>query len=262
LDSQALARLRRHGVTHRLDRTGRLATVVIDPTRRLSDEMIYHAGFLHPLSHALHEAGATLAHAALLARGTSGVLIMGESGCGKSTLSLALIRRGYAYFSDEHPILAVEGDVIIGRGFANRIGVSSVSLHNFPELCGVAAWSRARRKWYLAPEAVRPGCVGQACRVDAVLFPAFRAGARPRTRRLSPLTFLGRLQRDEYYGVLAKLGDGARRAREAHLRLLLKLVRSASAFEITYGAGDVPSFPVRLDTLRRRHLASYASTST
>jgi hypothetical protein len=222
--------------------------VLIDPTRRPTADLIYHAAFLHPLSRLLHETGATLVHAALLARGASGVLIMGESGCGKITLSLALLRSGYAYFSDEHPVLALEGDAVIGRGFANRIGVSGVSLGNFPELRTAATWSRARRKWYVAPEVVWPASIGQACCVDTVLFPAF-PNTRLRTRRLGPLQFLGRLQQDEYYRALARPGDGARRARETHLRLFLRLVRSACAFEVTYGPGDIAQFAERLERL-------------
>jgi glycosyl transferase family 2 len=251
LDSQALAQLRLCGVTHRVDRAKRIATVVLDPTRRLADELVYHAAFLQPLSHVLHEAGATLAHAALLARGTSGVLIMGESGCGKSTLSLAFIRRGYAYFSDEHPMLALDGDAVIGRSFASRIGVSARSLGSFPDLRRAAVWSHRRHKWYLSPEAVRAGCVGRACRIDTVLFPRFRPTARLRIRRLRPLDFLRRLQQDEYYGLLARLADGARAARDAHLRLLLKLVRSTSAFAVTYGVGDILRVPAWLDSDRR-----------
>jgi hypothetical protein len=250
LDSQALAQLRMHGVTHRVDRAKRLATVVLDPTRRLPDEMVYHAAFLHPFSHLLHETGATLAHAALLARGLSGVLIMGESGSGKSTLSLAFIRRGYAYFSDEHPLLSLEGDTIVGHGFGNPIGVSARSLRSFPDLRGAARWSAHRRKWYLAPDAVRPASVGRACRIETVLFPRFRPAARFRAQRLRPLEFLRRLQRDEYYVGLARLADGARAARDAHLRLLLKLVRSAPAFAVTYGARDILRLPDWLDRLR------------
>ena len=219
LDSESLWHLGRFGITHRLDRTRRFAGVLIDPARRPTADLIYHAAFLHPLSRLLHETGATLVHAALVARGASGVLIMGESGCGKSTLSLALLRSGYTYFSDEHPVLALEADAVIGRGFANRIGVSGVSLGNFPELRTAATWSRARRKWYLAPEAVWPASIGQTCSVDTVLFPAL-PGTRLRTRRLGPLEFLGRLQQDEYYRVLARPRDVARLARETHLRLL------------------------------------------
>jgi GT2 family glycosyltransferase len=250
LDSQALAQLRLRGVTHRVDRMNRLATVVLDPTRRLTDDIVYHAAFLHPFSHVLHEAGATLAHAALLARGGWGVLIMGESGSGKSTLSLALIRRGYAYFSDEHPVMALEGDTIIGRGFGNRIGVSARSLRHFPGLRAAAVWSERRRKWYLMSEAVRPDCVGRSCRIETVLFPRFRPTARLRVRRLRPLAFLRRLQQDEYYVMLAGLADGARAARDTHLRLLLKLVRSAPAYAVTYGVGDLWRLTDWLETLR------------
>src|SRR6185295_16950192 len=109
-DARALTQLLRVGVTHRLHGGAPAATVAIDPARPVEDGTLYHAGLLRPISQLLHRWGATLVHAALLARDGSGVLIVGESGCGKSTLSLALMRQGYAYFSDEHPVLALEGD--------------------------------------------------------------------------------------------------------------------------------------------------------
>jgi hypothetical protein len=50
--------------------------------------------------------------------------------------------------------------------------------------------------------------------------------------------------------MLARLANGARAARDAHLRLLLKLVRSIPAFAVTYGASDIVRLPEWLDARR------------
>ncbi len=45
-------------------------------------------------------------HAATLAYGGQGVMLVGESGCGKSTLTAALVSRGWGYLSDEFALIA------------------------------------------------------------------------------------------------------------------------------------------------------------
>jgi len=252
LDDHALVQLLHYGVSHRLTETRRLASAVIDRKRSVADEMLYHVGFLHPLSHALHTASATLAHACLVARRRAGLLLMGESGCGKSTLAVAFLRRGYAYFSDEHPVLALDRRRVVGRSFVNRIGLTPVSFAQFPELAGAARWHPERGKWYVDPTRVAPGRLGETCRIDAVLFPRFDAGARFRVARLSPAALLRRLFADEYYRGLVALGDGAAAARRRHQRLCLRLAATARGFAIRYGPADIETFPRNVERLLDR----------
>jgi hypothetical protein len=249
LDDHALVQLLHYGVSHRLVRARRLASAVIDRRRPLPDEALYHAAFLHPLSHALHASGATLVHACLVARGRAGVLIMGDSGCGKSTLAVAFLRHGWAYFSDEHPILALERGRVVGRSFANRIGLKPASLAQFPDLAGAARWHAGRKKWYVDPTGVAPACLGDVCRIAVVLFPRFDATARFSARRLPQGELLGRLLGDEYYRGLVALGGGATAARRRHQRLSLRLAASVTGFAIRYGPTDVQTFPRRVEPL-------------
>jgi GT2 family glycosyltransferase len=252
LDDHALVQLLHYGVSHRLTAARRLASAVIDRERSVADEILYHVGFLHPLSHALHTAGATLAHACLVARGRAGVLLMGESGCGKSTLAVAFLQHGYAYFSDEHPILALERGRVVGRSFVNRIGLTPLSLAQFPELSGAARWHTGRGKWYVDPTRVAPGRLGQACRIEALLFPRFDVRGRFRAARLSPAALLRRLLTDEYYRGLVALGDGAAAARRGHQRLSLRLAATARGFAIRYGPADIAAFPRNVERLLHR----------
>lgn len=49
-----------------------------------------------------------LLHAAALARGEEVYLFAGRSGCGKTTLSVALLKRGFSFLSDEYAPLSLE----------------------------------------------------------------------------------------------------------------------------------------------------------
>jgi hypothetical protein len=252
LDDHALVQLFYDGVSHRLNASPRVASAVIDRARSVGDEVLYHSAFLHPLSHALHTMDATLAHACLVAQGRAGVLIMGASGCGKSTLAVAFLQCGYAYFSDEHPILALERGRIVGRSFVNRIGLRPVSLARYPHLARAARWHAPRGKWYVDPGRVPPGRLGDVCGIDVVLFPRFAPGGRFRATRLSPADVLRRLLADEYYRGLIALGDGAAAARRSHQRLSLRLAATVKGFAIRYGPADIEAFPRKVERLTAR----------
>ena len=174
---------------------------------------------------------------------------MGGSGCGKSTLAVACLRSGWTYFSDEHPILALERGRVVGRSFVNRIGLKPVSLAQFPDLAGARRWHAGRGKWYVDPTGIAPGCPGDVCRIDVVLFPRFDATGHFSARRLSQGGLLRRLLGDEYYRGLVALGGGAAAARRRHLRLSLRLAASVPGFAIRYGLADVPAFPQKIEPL-------------
>jgi hypothetical protein len=63
-----------------------------------------------------------------------GLLIPGYSGCGKTTTLLSLLRSGYRYLSDDHPILRDAGTRLELLAVPMKIDVTDQTIALFPEL--------------------------------------------------------------------------------------------------------------------------------
>jgi hypothetical protein len=87
-------------------------------------------------------------HAACLARGTDGVLVVGPSGSGKSSLALAFLEAGYDYVSEDLVFLREERDRIVACGFPDELGLTEDVGSLFPALGDLAivqlGWPKAR----------------------------------------------------------------------------------------------------------------------
>ena len=73
-------------------------------------------------------------HATALEKHGRGVLIPGNSGRGKTTSFLSLLRSGYRYLSDDHPLIRDAGTHVDMLPFPIKINVTDTTIAFFPEL--------------------------------------------------------------------------------------------------------------------------------
>ena len=73
-------------------------------------------------------------HAATVALGDRGILLMGPSGCGKTTTALSLLRGGFELFGDEHSVLNASEDGIRVTGFMSAPRVVGKTPRTLAEL--------------------------------------------------------------------------------------------------------------------------------
>ncbi len=73
-------------------------------------------------------------HAGGFSENGRAVLIPGDSGSGKSTLTVALLRGGFDYLSDDMVFLARRPDGLVARGIVEDVDVSDQTIRFFPEL--------------------------------------------------------------------------------------------------------------------------------
>ena len=108
-----------------------------------------------------------LIHAAVVAQGNEAIILAGDSGHGKTTLALALVRRGYAFLSDE----------LAALGRVDRL------VHPFPRRLRLRPGTLERLGWALPDsgngdrqdrlsvdiEDLQPGCLGKPARIRHVI---------------------------------------------------------------------------------------------
>ncbi len=209
---------------------------------------IFHVAFLSPLSFLLRKFSSSLVHAALVERNGSGILIMGAKGAGKSTFSTVCLQNGFRYYSDEHPLLEIKGDKIKGKSFFSHIGLPAVSRRNFKELNTHMSWSTKRRKYYLDPQAVQPGSLGNVCEIKKIIFPKFSLGHKLTLKKLTTSQSLNLFLLDEYFHFDCQ-NETTKKLSLWHFEMAAKLVGSTSGFSLNYGTGSIRKIPELLKRL-------------
>ena len=106
-------------------------------------------------------------HAAALSLNGKGVLVPGASGSGKSTLSVALVRAGFDFLSDDTVFLTTSSDGVWVWGFPDEIDVMETTVAMIPELA------------HLAGSPLRPGRDKHGFRVEELFGCTVVAGCRP-----------------------------------------------------------------------------------
>lgn len=122
--------------------------------------------------------GHLILHAGAVQYGDRAVLVVGEMGAGKSTLVTGLVRRGADYLTDE--AVAVDTTAGLVTPYPKAVGLDEGSWPLFADLRpDVPAVLEPERhvSWQVAPERIRPGCVGTACSPALVVLPTYRANA-------------------------------------------------------------------------------------
>lgn len=156
LDERSWNRLMEKGFCPSIDYQKEIISIYLNPKvlnkNPLAAAFMYHGGFLYPFFELIRKFRTTLIHAALVSREGRGILIAGARGAGKSTLSVAFVKEGFQFFSEEHPIVQIEKEQVVGKSFVNKIGLVPISMQNFPELKKWAEWSPNLEKYYIDSE--------------------------------------------------------------------------------------------------------------
>ena len=129
--------------------------------------------FLTGLSEILRSRGLFLIHAAALAKDGKGVLIPGFTRSGKTTLSIALLRGGFQFLSDDRPFLKKNGEGFELLAFPEALDVTDQTISFFPELrSSLNPISKSdRHKKEFSVDKVYPNTIVNACRPKILLFP-------------------------------------------------------------------------------------------
>lgn len=160
-----------------------VGVLVMDGSHGRADGYLIKPETLHPnlIEYLFHLASTELLrhqglytiHAAALEKHGRGILIAGNSGRGKTTSSLSLLRSGYRYLSDDHPLLQDAGTHVDVLPFPTKINVTRSTIELFPELADVSdhATHAGSRKWSFHAEDLYPTPLGERCRATMMLFP-------------------------------------------------------------------------------------------
>jgi hypothetical protein len=132
-------------------------------------EYLFHLALIE----LLRRRGLYTIHATALAKHGRGVLIPGNSGRGKTTSFISLLRSGYQYLSDDHPLLRDAGDHVDLLPFPIKINVTEETIAFFPELRNapddLLHAGFPKRAFYA--EEIYSTAMGESCRPFLVLFP-------------------------------------------------------------------------------------------
>jgi hypothetical protein len=167
-------------------------------------------------------------HAATVASGERGILLMGPSGSGKTTTALSLLRGGYGMLSDEHSVLnaSTKGVQVTGfRGAARVAGQAPVALAELERTlqCG------GEGKNPYQPQEPRPSEPSQWLRPTVMFFLRIQPGAcHHRVSRLPP--------EEAFVRVTGQVLDPTNVFRkEAQAEAVIRLVENCPAYELILG---------------------------
>ena len=173
-------------------------------------------------------------HAATVALGERGVLLMGPSGSGKTTTALALLRGGYDLLSDEHSLLRAGSEGVRVSGFRSAPRVAGRALETLAQLEETLQFGRE----FKTPLTLPPESFGRSqwLRPSAMFFLCLRPGASDHMVRTLPVE-------EAFVRVTSQVLDPTNVFRKAEqAQLLIRLVEDCPAYELVLGAnlGSLP----------------------
>lgn len=125
-------------------------------------------------------------HAAAASWGEAGVVLPAPPDSGKTTLVAGLTQVGCRYLSDEVALIDVRSGLV--HPFPRALWMDPGSVEVVPGLFDRLP-SDFRRlmelRYYVSPEVIRPGSLGEPCRLRYVVAPSYQAGSRT---ALEPMT--------------------------------------------------------------------------
>ena len=132
-------------------------------------EYLFHLALIE----LLRRRGLYTIHATALEHNGRAILIPGNSGRGKTTSFISLLRSGYRYLSDDHPLLQDSGAHVEVLPFPIKINVTDATVQFFPELKSASeqVLHPGVPKRFFYAEDLYPTAVGDRCQPALVLFP-------------------------------------------------------------------------------------------
>jgi len=174
--------------------------------RRFGVFELHSAGMVHPESE-------------------EGVLIVGHSGSGKSTLALKLAMAGWPYLSDDEVLLSLVDAQVDARGFRSFFAVNSAVASGI----GLAPAVDEAFKTCFEPDAVFASERRLKATPRLLLFTSVSGNQKTRLDRLTQAESMTRLIRSCPWATYD------RSIASANLKVLSKLARQASAFDLYAG---------------------------
>jgi len=108
-----------------------------------------------------------LLHAGVVAHQGRGIILAADAHHGKTTLTLELVRRGFAFLSDEMAALGRADRWVYPFPRSLRIRPKTLELAGFPEaIAGAPVWLD---KLLLDIDEIKPDCLGQAVPLDRII---------------------------------------------------------------------------------------------
>lgn len=229
-----------------IDGQSRRASVyVIHPETKHEDVRV---GYVHfALVELLKWQGIHTLHATALEKGGRGVLIPGYSGRGKTTSFIALLRSGYRYLSDDHPLIRRTAKGLELLPFPLKIDVTEPTISFFPELRGAppTMFRQGIHKRYFYVEDLYSSGIGERCEPAVILFPHVVDCDRSRLERLPASRALEEILP---HSLLVYDRDVAKR----EFSLLSQLVQQVECYRLHFGR-DILDLPKLIDPLLKQH---------
>lgn len=227
--------------------------LVMDGARGRADGYLIKPEILHPnlieylfhiaLIELLRRKGLYTIHATALEKHGRGILIPGNSGRGKTTSFISLLRSGYRYLSDDHPLIRDAGAQVELLPFPIKINVTDATVAFFPELREatehVLRPCTPKRAFYA--EDMYPMSMGESCEPAIVLFPHVVDAPHshlellPKSRALEALLPQALLVYDQ---VVAR----------TEFQVLAKLVKQVDCYRLHFGR-DILDLPKLINPL-------------
>ncbi len=150
---------------------GRAVGYLVNPATLTPNliEYLVHSALIELLRHR----GLYTIHATALEMHGLGVLIPGNSGRGKTTSFVSLLRSGYRYLSDDHPLIRDVGTHVEVLPFPMMVKLTDTTAAFFPELRDAPdhMFRPGVGKRLFHAEDVFATSIGRRCRPALVLFP-------------------------------------------------------------------------------------------
>jgi hypothetical protein len=198
-----------------------------------------HPMFTLPLVDALKRRGRYNVHAAGLSIHGKGLLFPGESGYGKTTLTLALLRAGFGFLSDDLMLLDPRGDRVHLLAFPDEIDVTENTARMFPELAPVLE-APSRPDWpkrqVRVAEIYGAGFVPE-CEPAAIIFPRVAHTDHTELEPMAP--------EEAFFELIASVTLTEQASSQAHLDAIGALLRQVPCYRMRTGR-DLDTLPARL----------------
>lgn len=134
--------------------------------RAYAESVIFHTILSHIPDH-------FVMHAGVVSVEGRAVVLCGEANRGKTTLTLALVREGFKFLSDEVAFIDRRRGVV--QPFPRALGLREKTLSMFSELDSQIKLQPTKSlsgddKWLVDIDDMFPGCRGASCKVDSIIF--------------------------------------------------------------------------------------------
>lgn len=196
-------------------------------------EYLFHLALIE----LLRRRGLYTIHATALEKHGRGILIPGNSGRGKTTSFISLLRSGYRYLSDDHPLIRDAGTHVDLLPFPIKVNVTEDTVAFFPELREAPDHllhpGFPKRAFYA--EELYSTSMGGCCRPAMVLFPHVIDAPHS---HLEPLPKSRALETLLPQALLVYDPDVARR----EFQVLAKVVQQVDCYRLHFGR-DILDLP-------------------